>query len=259
MAKPSRKAILAGLLALTLGTVLGLTAVSAGAGAKFVDRDCSDFSSQASAQAFFVANGGPASDPHGLDADHDGVACESNSCPCGPSTAPTTPPPTTTTTTSSTTNTQPPTTTTAVPPQVPLKVVRVVDGDTLELSGGGVSFTVRLIGIDTPETVKPGTPIECGGPQATRSLEALARPGDVVQAIADPTQDLVDIYGRSLRYVQEQGVDYAKHQVAAGWAKPYVYETPFTRLATYRNAASKARRGDLGVWRRCGGNFHTAH
>lgn len=42
------------------------------------DRDCSDFSTQKEAQAFFIANGGPSSDPHRLDADHDGIACESN-------------------------------------------------------------------------------------------------------------------------------------------------------------------------------------
>jgi hypothetical protein len=42
------------------------------------DRDCADFASQAEAQRFFLANGGPGSDPHRLDRDHDGVACESN-------------------------------------------------------------------------------------------------------------------------------------------------------------------------------------
>jgi len=41
-----------------------------------IDRDCSDFSTHAQAQAFFMANGGPLSDPHNLDRDGDGVACE---------------------------------------------------------------------------------------------------------------------------------------------------------------------------------------
>jgi hypothetical protein len=94
------------------------------------DRDCADFGSQASAQAFFEANGGPASDPHGLDADHDGIACESNPCPCstGGEPEPTTPPPTT------------PTPTTPPPPPRPgggwrLKVERDSKGPVLaELS-----------------------------------------------------------------------------------------------------------------------------
>lgn len=46
------------------------------------DVDCSAFSTQAQAQSFFLNHGGPSSDPDGLDADHDGVACESNPCPC---------------------------------------------------------------------------------------------------------------------------------------------------------------------------------
>ena len=43
----------------------------------FVDRDCSDFATQREAQRFFEEEGGPARDPHGLDADNDGIACES--------------------------------------------------------------------------------------------------------------------------------------------------------------------------------------
>ena len=50
------------------------------------DANCTDFPTQAAAQAYFIAHGGPASDPDGLDADGDGVACESNPCPCSTST-----------------------------------------------------------------------------------------------------------------------------------------------------------------------------
>ena len=46
-------------------------------GGTFVDRNCDDFATQAEAQAFFLSEGGPANDPHGLDADNDGIACES--------------------------------------------------------------------------------------------------------------------------------------------------------------------------------------
>jgi hypothetical protein len=48
-----------------------------GGGGAFVDRNCDDFATQAEAQAFFLSEGGPANDPHGLDADGDGIACES--------------------------------------------------------------------------------------------------------------------------------------------------------------------------------------
>ncbi len=46
------------------------------------DKDCPDFSTQRAAQLFFLRHGGPQSDPDRLDADHDGIACEDNPCPC---------------------------------------------------------------------------------------------------------------------------------------------------------------------------------
>src|SRR5262245_5952575 len=49
------------------------------------DVDCSDFANQAAAQSYFIGHGGPGSDPAGLDADNDGVACESLPCPCSTS------------------------------------------------------------------------------------------------------------------------------------------------------------------------------
>jgi hypothetical protein len=82
---------LALLAAVTIG--IGLAALTGPNQARaVVDYNCSDFSTQAAAQSFFLANGGPSSDPYGLDADHDGIACESNPCPCSsgaPAPAPT--------------------------------------------------------------------------------------------------------------------------------------------------------------------------
>lgn len=46
------------------------------------DRDCADFATQRAAQIFFLRHGGPRRDPHRLDGDNDGVACEDNPCPC---------------------------------------------------------------------------------------------------------------------------------------------------------------------------------
>lgn len=86
--------------------------------------------------------------------------------------------------------------------------------------------------------------------------EADARPGRPRQADVDRSQDRKDRYGRLLRYVKRKGRDVGKRQVRRGWAKPYVYERPFERLSSYRKAKRKAKRGDRGVWRMCGGNFH---
>ncbi len=65
-----------------------LTTVAAGSASAGGDRDCGDFATQRAAQIFFLNHGGPQSDPHGLDADGDGIACESNPCPCLNSTHP---------------------------------------------------------------------------------------------------------------------------------------------------------------------------
>lgn len=57
-----------------------LAAIPSAASAR--DRDCADFSTQRAAQIFFLRHGGPRRDPHRLDGDNDGVACEDNPCPC---------------------------------------------------------------------------------------------------------------------------------------------------------------------------------
>src|SRR3954454_18163592 len=92
--------------------------VAGSAPAAAADRDCGDFATQAGAQAFFLANGGPFSDPHSLDSDGNGIACESNACPCSFATSQPQPQPT-----------KEPT----PQPAAPLVVVRVVDGQLIEV------------------------------------------------------------------------------------------------------------------------------
>jgi micrococcal nuclease len=79
------------------------------------------------------------------------------------------------------------------------KVTHVVDGDTIDvrLAGGG-DETVRYIGIDTPETVKPDTPVQCGGPRAHEVNERLVG-GRTVRLRFD--EEPRDVYGRLLAYV----------------------------------------------------------
>jgi micrococcal nuclease len=77
-------------------------------------------------------------------------------------------------------------------------VVRVIDGDTIEVRIDGRSEDVRLIGVDTPETVKPGTPVQCFGPQASHFTHNLLE-GQRVRLVFGVEQR--DIYGRLLAYV----------------------------------------------------------
>lgn len=140
------------------------------------------------------------------------------------------------------------------------RVVRAVDGDTLVVSAGGRSFYVRLLGIDTPETHRPGRPVECGGPDASTGMRALAPPGARVELQTDPGQDRLDRYGRLLAYVWlADGRLVEDEQLRAGWATTYVFHGKpvrlFGRLSASKRVAEQARRG---VWGKCGGNFHRA-
>jgi len=227
----SRKLLLALTPLVLVLSLLGMPSAHA-----VVDKDCADFSTQKQAQIFYLKAGGPQSDPHRLDYDHDGVACETNPCPCY-------------------TGTQLPDgdDTSTGPTRVVqmARITRVVDGDTVKvrLTDTGRRRTVRMIGIDTPEMSR-----ECGAGLATRSLEKLAPRGTKVKLVSDPTQDLEDRYGRILRYVtkRKDQRDLNRAQVYLGWAKVYVYGgNPFERTKSYRVAKQQAKDAPRGIWKRC--------
>src|SRR5512133_2957732 len=77
-------------------------------------------------------------------------------------------------------------------------VTRAIDGDTVEARIGDRTEAVRSIGVDTPETVKPGTPVQCFGPQASHFNERLVE-GHSVRLVYD--RERRDVYGRLLAYV----------------------------------------------------------
>jgi micrococcal nuclease len=131
------------------------------------------------------------------------------------------------------------------------RVTRVVDGDTLHVRVDGRDETVRLIGIDTPELHRPGTPVQCGAQAATHVMEQLAD-GQRVELVDDPSQDDRDRYGRRLAYAVTEGgdVDLGEAMLRRGWAEVYVFDKPFERLGRYREAAAAG--AHRGVAARCG-------
>jgi endonuclease YncB( thermonuclease family) len=241
--RPSHRLPLAALAAI-LAAAAAAALLTGGSAA--ADRDCSDFSTQAEAQRYFVSHGGsPSNDFDRLDADHDGIACESLPCPCSTEQGG-----------SAGGGGKP------VPRsrRLAARVMRAVDGDTLtaRLKKGRRILDVRLIGIDSPETHRPDTPVQCGGRKASRSMHLLAD-GRGVTLVTDPSQDRFDRYGRLLAYAtRRDGLDLNLAQVRRGWAHVYVYEgRPFRRLSRYRRAQRSARSARRGVWSLCGGRFHT--
>ncbi|SIS23147.1 thermonuclease family protein [Williamsia sterculiae] len=142
----------------------------------------------------------------------------------------------------------------------PAHVDRVVDGDTLIATytdGSNHRVTIRLIGVDTPETKKPHTPVQCWGPQASALTDQLAT-GHQVNLETDPRVDRVDRYGRTLAYIwiQHPGHDDTmlnQTLLTAGAAREYDYDHQnYKYRDQFRAAQTAAQHQRAGLWGQCG-------
>jgi micrococcal nuclease len=130
------------------------------------------------------------------------------------------------------------------------RVVRVVDGDTLLATPAGQSdaVRVRIIGVDTPETVKPDTPVRCYGPQASAFTKHLLPAGTVIHAAHEPGGD-VDRYGRQLWDVWlPDGRFLESVLAAAGTARAYPYPPQVEHADVIARLAGQARAQRRGLW-----------
>ncbi|WP_217914477.1 thermonuclease family protein [Miltoncostaea marina] len=133
-------------------------------------------------------------------------------------------------------------------------VERVIDGDTVRVRVRGFQDTVRLIGIDTPETKHPQRGLECFGPEASRRLARLLPRGASVRLESDPAQGVRDRYGRFLGFVYRGGaggprsVNHA--MVTTGHARDYVHDrsSPHPYAAAFAAAERRARAAGRGLW-----------
>ncbi|MGE5409204.1 MAG: thermonuclease family protein [Syntrophothermus sp.] len=128
-------------------------------------------------------------------------------------------------------------------------VVRAVDGDTLEVDLAGRREDVRLIGVDTPETVKPGTPVQCFGPRASRFTHRRLerRPVRLVFGV-----ERRDVYDRLLAYVYLEGRLFNAELVRRGLARTLAIP-PNTRFAgRFERLQGSAARAGRGLWGGCG-------
>jgi micrococcal nuclease len=131
-------------------------------------------------------------------------------------------------------------------------VVRVVDGDTLVVRVGGADEPVRLIGIDTPETVAPGRPVECYGAEASDHLAALTPAGTDVRLERDV--EARDVYDRLLAYVYraDDGLFINRAQVEGGYAEAKDYPPNSAHRTELQQVQAAARAGGAGLWGACG-------
>jgi micrococcal nuclease len=140
------------------------------------------------------------------------------------------------------------------PTDVYYPVLRVVDGDTIDVGVNGKTERLRLIGINTPETVDPKKPVECFGPQASANAHKFLD-GTEVKIAADPSQGDKDIYGRLLRYVWlRDGLFYNLEAIKDGFAFEYTFKTAYQYQKEFQAAQKSAQENKLGLWSACDEN-----
>lgn len=128
------------------------------------------------------------------------------------------------------------------------KVSSVIDGDTIQVAINGEKTTLRLIGIDTPETVDPRKPVQCFGKEASAKAKSLLS-GKSVRLESDPTQGERDKYQRLLRYVfLEDGTNFNKLMINEGYAHEYTYNIPYKYQSEFKQAQKEAGEDKRGLW-----------
>jgi micrococcal nuclease len=128
------------------------------------------------------------------------------------------------------------------------RVVDVLDGDTIVVERAGSRDTIRLLGVDTPETHHPTKPVQCYGPEAaahtTRRLL-----GRWVRLEHDVESH--DVFGRRLAYVYLDGERYDDELLRLGYARLLVIEPNHLHARTMLDQELAAMRRGVGLWGAC--------
>ena len=130
------------------------------------------------------------------------------------------------------------------------QVLRVVDGDTIRVRLDGRTERVRYIGVDTPESVKPGTPVQCFAKRASAANAALVA-GRSVRLVGDVERR--DRYGGLLAYVYREpdGAFVNARLVRDGYARPLTIAPNVAHARELADLARQARRAHRGLWNAC--------
>lgn len=129
------------------------------------------------------------------------------------------------------------------------KVIKVIDGDTITVDIKGTKEKVRILGINTPESVDPRRPVQCFGKEASNFAKQILT-GQTVFLESDPSQSERDRYGRLLRFVWVNNgtVDYGTIVIGEGFAQEYTYEVPHKYQTTYKELQQIAQEKKKGLW-----------
>jgi len=134
------------------------------------------------------------------------------------------------------------------PKYIYYSVISVVDGDTIKIDMNDTQETLRLIGIDTPETVDPRKPVQCFGIEASNKAKELLS-GKKIRIEKDVSQGDRDKYNRLLVYIyREDGLFYNKYIIEEGYAQEYTYNIPYKYQTEFKQAETEARALKKGLW-----------
>ena len=127
------------------------------------------------------------------------------------------------------------------------EVKSVLDGDTFTIDYGGKETSVRIIGVNTPETIDPRTMVECFGEEASDYLKSLLT-SKKVRIESDSSIADRDKYDRLLRYVYLDGEDVGYKIISKGYGYEYTYDVPYSKQTLYKNAQNEADKNGVGLW-----------
>ncbi|MEP6625916.1 MAG: thermonuclease family protein [Acidimicrobiia bacterium] len=128
------------------------------------------------------------------------------------------------------------------------RVTETVDGDTVHVQTARGPDTVRLLGINTPETHHPTKPVECYGPEASAYAEQRLT-GRAVQLELDVEHR--DIYGRLLAYIILDGRRFNDELLEQGYARVLIIAPNGAHARTMIEEELAAKRARLGLWGAC--------
>lgn len=126
-----------------------------------------------------------------------------------------------------------------------IKVIKVIDGDTVEIEGGE---KIRYIGIDTPETKHPTKGVECFGKEAFAKNKELVE-GKEIRLEKDVSE--TDRYGRLLRFVYIGDIFVNDYLLRQGYAHASTYPPDVKMAEQFRAAEKEARENNRGLWSSC--------
>lgn len=129
-------------------------------------------------------------------------------------------------------------------------VLQVKDGDTFTANVDGHEITVRMLGIDTPETVDPRKSVQCYGKEASDQTKKLLSK-QKVRLKLNPNREEKDKYGRYLSYVYLGDVFVNESLLQDGYAREYTFGKPYQYQKEFREIESQAKEAKKGLWGVC--------